>query len=162
MIYTKQIDEQISIIIRKAEILDVKDLWVWRNDLYTRLMSLKTDFIDWESHKVWFEKLLKNNKSIIFIGYDKNNQKIGMCRFDINKSQSKAIVSINLNPEFRNKKLSYPLLKLSIKEFSKTNKFDLIAEIRQKNILSIKCFIKCGFLFEYSNSDFGYYKKASD
>ena len=87
--------------IRIAKNEDSLDLFLWRNNSHTISMSLNKNKVLWKDHIVWFNKLLKENKSYLFLGILKN-KKIGMVRFDFYQ-QKQYVVNINLNPDFRQK-----------------------------------------------------------
>ena len=81
-----------------------------------------------------------------------------MCRFDVDKITNSARVSINLNPEFRNKRLSPVLLENAMKIFLSEVDVVLIAAIKKVNISSIKCFIAVGFVYERDDAEYNYYR----
>ena len=59
----------------------------------------------------------------------------------------------------RNKRLSFILLSNSIKMFLRFNKFRLIAEIKNNNLASLKCFLKNKFYFFKSNKQYSFYQR---
>ena len=146
-----------KIIVVRATKNDSKDIWSWRNDELTLLMFKKGNIVSWQEHSQWFENSLNNSSRCLYLGYLGENEKIGMCRFDINAEKNNAEVSINLNPMFRNRNLSYRLLNSGIEEFLKVKNTALIAWIKKSNTASIKCFMKCGFVFDRFESDFALY-----
>jgi len=119
-----------KLTVSKATENDSADIWKWRNDTHTRQMSITTDEVSWEAHSNWYNNSLKNT----------------------------AEVSINLNPDFRNKKISPLLLKKAIDVFSKAQNVDLTATIKKDNTASIKCFGSCNFIFDYEDETYNYYK----
>ncbi len=147
-----------EILITRATIYDSKDIWVWRNDELTRAMSFSSDVLSWESHSSWFDKSLMDKNKRFYVGrLLSSNQKVGMCRFDINEVSNDAEVSINLNPVMRGLGLSDKLLSASMKFFFEEHKIDLIAKIKLQNLASIKCFIKCGFVFRNTHNGYNFY-----
>lgn len=140
---------------------DSKNIWEWRNDELTKQMSITTESIGWEAHSDWYEKSLVNPNRYLYIGYINHNEKIGMCRFDLDTKSNIAEVSININPQYRNKKLSSQLLSVAIATFFEQYKVDLVATIKKINIGSIQCFTKSGFTFEREDSQCNYYKRSS-
>ena len=142
--------------VRLAEFIDSKDIWKWMNDKHTRSMFIAYKYIYWQNHSNWFQKALKSNKILIYIGLLKK-KKIGVVRFDIDKSSKRALVSLNLNPIMRGKNLSYLILLNSINEFKKEYNIKLFAKIKKINTPSIKCFAKVGFIFNKSDSEYNYY-----
>lgn len=144
--------------IVRATIGDSKDVWLWRNDALTRQMSEKKHIIAWDEHSAWYENSLLHPWRYMFIGIVNNSGKIGICRFDIDAEKSIAEVSINLNPEFRGQNLSSKFLAKAIQEFFKNHNIDLVAKIKKTNTLSIKCFTKFGFVFDWEDKNCKYYK----
>jgi L-amino acid N-acyltransferase YncA len=148
-------------IIKKVTKKNSLDIWLWRNDKKSILFSKNKKKITLEAHNKWFDKNLKNKKIKFYIGYliKKNKKKkVGVVRFDIKSKH--ALVSINLNPLMRGQNLSYILLASGIKKFLKFKKKKLIAEIKKKNLASIKCFLKNKFYFLKSRNDYNFYQKT--
>lgn len=151
---------QQALTIRKAVEADSKDIWQWRNDPITKTNSINIDDVSWDNHCVWYHKSLQNPDLFLYIGIDSENNKIGLCHFDI--SGNKANVSINLNPAFRNNKLSEPLLIGSIRQFFKSSNVVLHATIKNFNIASEKCFKKAGFMHISDDNEYKYYQRYSE
>jgi len=140
------------IILRKAEIKDIKTLFNWANDPINRKYSFNTEIISWEEHKKWFQKKVNNSeKSIIFIAESLNNNKIGQIRFD--RKDDIAFIDYYIDAEFRGRGLGVELLKLGCAELIKywpmLNK--IIGEVLVNNIPSIKSFQKANFDSEILN-----------
>ena len=107
-------------------------------------------------------KILSNSKIKFYKGYlvRKNKiKKIGVVRFDI-KKRKYALVSINLNPLMRGRKLSYILLSAAIKKFLKFKKVRLVAEIKKNNFASTKSFTKNNFYFYDSKDQYNFYQRT--
>ena len=138
---------------------DSKDIWDWRNDELTKQMSMTSDTVSWETHSSWYEKSLVNPNLYLYLGFLNGNEKVGMCRFDVEVNTNIAEVSINLIPQYRSKKLSSELLTQSIAKFYEERNSDLTATIKKTNVGSIKCFTKSGFEFDREDSDYKYYRK---
>lgn len=135
-------------LVRKIIKQDLLDLWLWRNDKKSIFFSKNQTEITLETHRKWFEKNLSNTRVKFYLGYlIKKNQKkkVGVVRFDIKNKYT--LVSINLNPIMRSRGLSYILLAAAIKKFLRFKKTKLIAEIKNNNLASIKCFLKNKFYF---------------
>jgi RimJ/RimL family protein N-acetyltransferase len=146
-------------IIAKASLQDSNDIWTWRNDPYTRSMFINTDEVSWDIHRNWFEKSLINPNRFLYIGYIevKEDEKVGMCRFDIEINSNIADVSINLNPKMRGKHLSHQLLADSITVFWENRRISLKATIKKENTASIRCFSKCGFVLDSADTEYNHY-----
>lgn len=164
-----------QIIVKAVQPQDRDDLWRWRNDPYTRAHSLNTDIVPFEQHCKWFESASNSSNQLLLLGLIHNSltpesiEKIGMVRFDIGSvnelisnsqtaaTNNKAIVSINLNPDFRGRGLSAPLLLAAIASFknsitlraspiSSTRYIE--ATIKDDNKASIACFKRAGFVVD--------------
>ena len=85
-------------------------------------MSRSTDLIDWKVHEKWFSSSF-NKKIIILLGtIEELAESIGMIRFDLDENEKSAEISINLNPLYRDKKISKPFLEVAILYFRKIYK----------------------------------------
>jgi L-amino acid N-acyltransferase YncA len=150
-------------IIKKVTKKYLLDIWLWKNDKLTTLFSKKKKVISFDEHSKWFNKTLNSVKTKfyigLYIGRNKNiKKKIGVVRFDVKNRY--ALVSINLNPVMRGKKLSHILLSEAIKKFIKFKKTILIAEIKKNNLASINCFLKNKFYFYRSKNKYRLYKRS--
>lgn len=141
--------------IREAVISDALDVLNWRNDPLSCQMFTNNNTIALEEHKKWFESGLINSSRKLYIGIIKK-EKVGICRFDLDKLTNISEVSINLNPSMRGKNLSYELLFNSIKIYRKNNFGKLAAKIKKENEASLKIFEKCGFSRIDENGTFYY------
>ena len=55
-----------TIKIRQSNINDMLDIWKWRNDPQTKLMSRSMqEDIAWNFHTEWYMHLLENKNSLI-------------------------------------------------------------------------------------------------
>jgi len=144
--------------VRKATENDSDEVWKWRNSMLTRQMSTSSDEVIWQDHVNWYSNSLKNVNRYIYVGTIDKEIKIGMCRFDIDPIQNTAKVSINLNPDFRNRKMSPLLLKKAIETFSLEKNINLTAAIKKENVASIHCFRSCNFILDFENEIYSYYK----
>ena len=131
-------------IVREVIEADSEDIFLWRNDPYSRSMSKKPKIIEKSTHIKWFNDIIKNKNSYLYIGL-LNNTKVGVVRFDCDLEIKKSLVSINLNPKMRGRGLSSDLLSTAIKKLLKIHKLTLCASIKKGNLISKKIFQKCGF-----------------
>ena len=146
------------LLLRPALKSDSSVIWRWRNDPITLKMSIQESPINWRTHSTWFDSALNNSNWSIYVGYfEELRQSVGVVRFDGLPTKKKATVSINLNPSFRNKKLSYVLLEKSIANYLEHNKHSLIALIKSENTASAACFTRCGFYFSHKIDGIDHY-----
>jgi RimJ/RimL family protein N-acetyltransferase len=132
--------------IRKANLLDKKEIWEWWNDPVTRQMMKQNNYVSWEEHTIWYENIMVGADKILLIA-ETNIDKIGVIRFDL-KNNSIYEVSINLNPNFRKKGYGSKVLKLAIKFLKDKNIMitKLFAVYKKMNIASKKIFFKSNFI----------------
>lgn len=148
------------ILIRRADMTDSRDIWQWRNDEHTRQMSITTDAVDWITHGRWYARSLENPDRHMYIGCLGGTQKIGICRFDVERQNGTAEISINLNPAHRGRRLSTILLQMAIQQFETEGIALLTATIKRVNIPSIRCFTRLGFELVRQESEYNVYRRA--
>ena len=103
------------VILKKANMSDLIQTRNWRNDDTSRKNSFNKNYIYQDEHAKWYFDTLSNNKKQLFIGIDKDNNKIGITRLD-EISKELLEVSININPDFRNIGFGESLLFETIKK----------------------------------------------
>ena len=127
---------------------DAQLIMKWRNDINTRKNSFNQNEYKWdEFKKIFYEKYFNNQIPPLFALYE--NKKIAFIG-SMNRIEKDTIeISINIDPNYRNKKLSIPIINEVLKYIQKNYPFvnNINAEIKSFNISSIKCFEKLGFIF---------------
>lgn len=140
-----------KIYYRSAAIRDALQLYYWRNDLVTRLMSRNKKRIPFLGHLVWFVSKLKspNSKILIFL---EGTQRVGVVRFEI---QSKICeVSIIVSPKQRGQGIGEKILKIAIAHMPSNYQIrELHAYIRRGNDASKKIFRRNGFILDVNYVD---------
>ena len=76
---------------------DGDELLKWRNDPVTREMSLNAGMVSTRDHCTWLKSKLESSDCSLFLGVEGDN-KIGVCRFDIDECGECAEVSVTMNP----------------------------------------------------------------
>ena len=146
--------------IRKVKLSDIQVIYEWRNDELTRKMSNNTDFVQWEEHNAWIKASLKNKNRLFLLCETENTEKkIGLVHFRV--VVQRALVSINLSPEMRGKRLSKLCLSVAINHFSKqySQVITLDAEIKSVNTASQRAFESVGFIKVQENNGMLHYKR---
>jgi len=133
-----------KIQIRRATIDDSQSIFDWRNDKNSRPMFFNEQVITMGDHIKWFESALADTNRKLFIG-EIFDEKIGVCRFDLDKNEFWAEVSINMNPESRGRGLGKIFLLKCIEYYLESNTYNLVARIKPKNHASLKVFNNVGF-----------------
>jgi RimJ/RimL family protein N-acetyltransferase len=140
-------------LIRDADISDLLDIFIWRNDVYSRSMFVDTSAVKLNEHVDWYDRSLKDPLRTIYIGVVEDI-KVGLVRFDYDKNSRTSEVSINLNPKSRGNGYGATLLSLSIDLYRRTNQFKLVAIIKKENLSSLKIFEKCNFRTQLESAFF--------
>jgi len=152
-----------DIQMRDVSLSDMGQILSWRNADACVRYSKSNSAISKSQHNDWFgDRILRNSREPYLI-FTMNNQDIGTVRFDSVESNPKIfITSIIMNPEFYGRGCGSKVLSLAvnhiIQNFSKIN---LIAEIHEENIASIKVFLRNHFNLINNNDAFGAYRLES-
>lgn len=138
------------ITLRLATRGDCRDLWIWRKHRDVRKWSFDTKPIEYDKHRTWFERKLREEKTRIYIAENKKREKVGQIRFEMDKGKL-AYINVNLNPEFFGKGLGNKIIKIATKVFMRenSNAKEIIAEVIDENIVSKKAFQKAGYIFSH-------------
>ncbi len=132
-------------LIRLAISSDAEDLLRWRNDPISRSMFINGEEVGNSEHNAWFQKALHDPLVRIYIG-EIGGAKIGVCRIGYQLGQDRYEVSINLDPSFRGKGMSFPLLTGSLAEFRRHLPVPIVALVRVENLRSQRLFSSAGFV----------------
>ena len=144
--------------VRKANKLDVKDIFDWRNDELSRKMSPSNDFIEYKTHTRWFASSLSSGNNLLLICENQlNKKKICFVSF---MNYGKTVISINFSPSMRGKGLAKECLEKTITyfKFNFNNVLSVNAKIAVENIVSKVIFESVGFKFEKVLDGFLYYR----
>ena len=134
-----------KIKIRFANTNDCEDVYAWRSDSISRSMFFNNSTHSIEEHRDWFESSLININRKLYIG-ELATSKIGICRFELNTTDSFVEVSINMNPQSRGSGLGKRFLTSSVEQYLKSNQYDLLAKIKPDNLASLRIFKSSGFM----------------
>lgn len=147
------------IAARKADIGDSKDIFEWRNEELTRKMSLNSALVEWDGHSQWFSESLENKSRLLAICEDADSgRKVAIVRFDV--ELDRALISINLAPDLRGKRLAKPCLSSAIAFFHTlfANVSIIYAQIKSANTPSKRVFEGVGFEFVKESGEVLYYE----
>ena len=128
---------------------DAKLIMEWRNDINTLINSFRNIKYTWDE----FINIFNNNyfnKIIHPLFATLNNEKIAFLGFNDTKDNDTIEISINMNPDFREKKLNVTIIQKTIENiknnYKKINK--IRALIKYFNKASLQCFKKSNFEFK--------------
>lgn len=132
--------------LRKVKESDIFDVFHLSNEEYVRKYSINSNKIEWEDHKVWFDKILHSNEDIFYVITNKKDQFLGQLRYKIQNDC--AIISISLCKSIIGKGLSKRFVKESIELIreEKEEVKNIIAFVSNNNIPSKKLFESVGFV----------------
>lgn len=130
--------------------IDCNLIFALSNDPLVRANSFNTTTIDYTSHCIWYDKVIKDKNILFFLIFSDNNEQdfIGQIRFARNnEDSSECLISLSITEPFRNKHIGSQFLKLGISEmlkhWSKIN--SIVAQAKDENIASNKLFTKNKF-----------------
>ena len=116
-------------------------------------MSLNAGMVSTRDHCIWLKSKLESSDCSLFLGAEGDN-KIGVCRFDIDECGECAEVSVTMNPDFRGKGKAKYLLATALDEFQKNKQRAIYARIKVHNLPSLKAFERVGFKHCLKNQEF--------
>lgn len=143
----------------KADETHIKITFDWANDCDVRKYSFNTENIQYEDHVKWFNNKINDPNCIYFIGVE-GDKNIGQIRLDI--FENSGIISYSIDKEYRGHGYGLQLLQILEKyilNYTDFHNFNLIGRVKQENISSIRCFLKCGYT-EINKPDFIEFTKA--
>lgn len=141
-----------TVKLRKVKSVDSRFLWKLRNQASVRKESFTSKQIKWSDHQAWFEKMLSNAESQIWIIL-KSNAPVGQIRFDQSKGKSLAHISI-IKKECGKGIGSQALAKAVNRQFKKKTA-SVTAYIKRSNPGSLRCFEKSGFKLKAKTKHLG-------
>ncbi len=136
-----------NLVVRKTISNDIWDLYDWRTRETEVNWQKSSRSISRAEHESWFkQRILQNNCCPFLVVEDLNKRtSIAVGRFDM-KMTNQFLISIILNPKFRNQGLAYPCLKLMLDEVTSNNPgCTFIAQVHRDNDPSVKLFSRAGF-----------------
>lgn len=130
--------------LRDATMEDCLQVLAWANDPETRAVSFMSTPIAKEDHVRWFTQKIASAEDRLFIAMDQSDRAAGLVRFSF--EGKRAVISINLAPEFRGKGLGTALIVQGCRRlFATSDTEEIDAFIKPENAASEKAFSKAGF-----------------
>lgn len=138
--------------LRLAGLNDSRLLFEWAKDPAARAASFRSAGISWDGHVRWFDERLRDSRSVIYIGERSHDESdgtpVGVVRFQIQDEQSdrRAVVSVNVAPEFRGEGWGRELILFSTRALVRSRSVRCIdAFVKPENHASIRLFEASGF-----------------
>jgi pseudaminic acid synthase len=125
--------------VRSADASHERLLFDWANEAEVRQNSFTTEQIVWENHQVWFRNLLTDVNKRLYIFY-RNNQPVGMIRYDIQDKSAR--ISYSIAKEFRHRGYGKAMVEQSEPILRKESpQIQVItAEVKPENTASMRIF----------------------
>jgi len=122
---------------------DCKDLFNLRNSKEVRKMCFNTNKIRYANHLKWFNNIINSDDVKTYTIKDYKTF-VGYCRFNI--INDKALINIAIDKKYYGRGIGTYFIIISCLALKKNRKIkEIIAEIKENNIGSIKAFSKAGF-----------------
>ena len=90
---TKPTEDANNLLLRQATPEDEGRIFDWRNDPWLASFSSGSRAVTWKEHQRWFERVLDDNRHLVFIIEINIGYPIGSIRFD-RESSDAATVSV--------------------------------------------------------------------
>jgi UDP-2,4-diacetamido-2,4,6-trideoxy-beta-L-altropyranose hydrolase len=147
-----------SVTIRNANINDVDTVYKWQLNPNTRRYFHDSNVPQYDKHIEWFDKILDEPSKFFYI-IEHKNKAAGVLRLDYQENTPNGyyLVSIYVAPEHYKQGIGTIALGYTDRLFGDS---DLRAEVDQKNIASIKLFMKADYI--KSNEHDLYIKNAKN
>lgn len=152
-----------DIQMRNVSLSDMGQILSWRNSESGVKFSKSHSLISNSQHKNWFEKRILRNHQEPYLIFSIEKQDIGFVRFDFDPHNPRNfMISIILDPELTGHGYGSKVLSIAM-NYILTNypRMDITAEIHEKNIASIKIFLKNHFTLMGKVESFGIYRFVS-
>ena len=133
-----------GVVVRRARDEDRDLLLAWRNDPVSVATSGSRAPVDAPAHATWFAGVLADPHVMLLIG-EVDGRPIGMTRFDFDREDGHAVVSINLDPRARGRRLAQPFLLASVDAALADRPGRIDAVVRRDNAPSLRLFAAAGF-----------------
>ena len=136
----------------KTNFIEIKDfkyseeILKWRNNKLTRANSINQEIISVSQHTSWLDSKIKSSETLLLLHFV-DSKPCGLVKLD-KLDDATFGISINLNPDFRGKKISSRIISASLHyliKLEKQSKIKILASIKPSNTASIKSFERSGF-----------------
>lgn len=148
-----------ELCLRKANFLDSKIIFEWRNEPLVRMNSLHTELIMYDTHLKWFQEKLLSKESQIYICM-KGETPVGQIRIDY--EGNKGEISYSIASEYRGKGYGKQILELLEDEEREKGRIEILfGVVKYSNLASQKCFEIQSYNREDDESNIYYYKRIN-
>ena len=148
-----------TVSIRLVTLDDMLLLFQWANDPDVRNFAFRSEPIQLDDHKLWFENKLNSNSCSIYI-LEKDSIPVGQIRFDKSAEDKDYKIDYSISKEYRGQGLGNKIIQFGVNEHKKEMEsgYCYLAEVKKDNTASQKCFENCGFRLIETTSSYFIYK----
>lgn len=153
--------------IRTASDENSKDcqlVYLLSNDETVRKNSFCSSSFSYESHVLWFKKVVKDNNTLFFLFFEDDDTFIGQVRFIRESERStEVVISISITQNFRGQHVGERVYSYAERELRAKwqTVMTVVANVKKANIQSNKFFAKLGFHL-FCDTDHMTWKKNID
>jgi RimJ/RimL family protein N-acetyltransferase len=133
-----------NITLRRAELSDIHELYLWKNDDESRASAIETKGqISWETHVAWVERTLaRQDVELYIILYD--GKKAGSWRYDMYDDRVEC--SLLISPDFRKLHIGLRVFGWGTDYIEKRTGLPVVCKVVEGNIAPMRYHIRSGFL----------------
>jgi len=148
----KIFDRDLPLKIRESKLSDENKILEWANEKSVRENSFSKSKISVIDHKKWFLNIKNDLNKYIFIISTFDEKPIAQTRFELYDDFFK--IDFSIDKEFRGYNLAFKVLCISFLHLNSRSHFykKIIAEVKSKNIPSIRTFEKLNFYKKIFNN----------
>ncbi len=138
-----------ALYLREAIKEDVDLLYRWANDSEVRKNAFHTEQIPYDTHKVWFDNILKDRNILQYIFVDQHHgvtKEIGQIRLSLDKDR--AVIGYSIAEDMRGKGFGTRMVQMAEEKLREVRKeiTVFVAQVKYENKASAKVFEKCGYI----------------
>ena len=122
--------------LREVTGKDIDLLFQWANDPVTRQNAFHTEQIPYETHRVWFVKMLADRDVLKYIG-----------QIRLSIEDGEALIDYSIDPEKRGQGFGTRMVLMAEEKLRETRTDVNVCkgQVKLENIASAKVFEKCGY-----------------
>ena len=137
-----------ALYLREAVKEDMDLLYQWVNDPEVRRNAFHTEQIPYDTHKKWFENVLKDRNVLQYIlmeEYHGVTKEIGQIRLSLDKDR--AVIGYSIAEEMRGKGFGSRMVQMAEEKLKEARQEIVVleAQVKYENKASSKVFEKCGY-----------------
>lgn len=142
--------------LRKAEFVDAKQLFEWKNDSECVRNSITRKLVEWEEHCAWFASVMQRDDVEIFI-LETDDMPLGRVRLDLEDEYG--VISYSIAREYRGRQLGREILTLVEEKALQMGLKELRAVVQRYNLPSRKLFLQLGYTEDLQGNSVLYNKR---